>query len=273
MTCRHSNAQCEETSDRTATWPNRPLWHKSPAQLMRKAATERNTQVTFSGKTPMELAMGRKQRDLLDPASMNPEQLTSTPTKQDLLDEEIQKLAMRTHLEVHQREDIRRDLAERMKFVPPDLGEGENVFYWQEDPIEIQQRWKSGKWLKVEIIAVKGSMAVISTGATIVQVNVSELDLWTADLEELSDSRERAGAPVQWLSCDGQIDVWEMFSNNSYLRAILDRQRLQVAGPMDLGTKKAQIFSPPLLQNSWFKLKKKNPKIVVMSPTVTTKNF
>ena len=91
----------------------------TPAQLMRKEATVRNTQVTLSGKTPSELAMGRRPRDLLDPASMNPEQLTSTPTKQDLLHEAIQKLAMRTHLEVQQREDIRRDLAERMKFVLP----------------------------------------------------------------------------------------------------------------------------------------------------------
>ena len=77
--------------------------------------------------------MGRRPRDLLDPASMNPEQLTSTPTKQDLLNEELQKLAMSTHLEVQQREDFRRDLAERMKFVPPDLRAGENVFCWQED--------------------------------------------------------------------------------------------------------------------------------------------
>ena len=53
---------------------------------------------------------------------MNPEQLTSTPTNQDLLDEEIQKLATKTHLEVQQREDIiRGNLGERMKFVPPDL--------------------------------------------------------------------------------------------------------------------------------------------------------
>ena len=29
----------------------------TPAQLMRKAATLRNTQITLSGKTPMELAM------------------------------------------------------------------------------------------------------------------------------------------------------------------------------------------------------------------------
>ena len=103
------------------------LVHIAPAQLMRKAATVRNTHVTLSGTTPMELALGRRPRDLLDPASMHPEQSTTTPTKQDLLNEEIQKLAMRTHLEVQQREDIRRDLAERMKFVPPDLRQGEKV--------------------------------------------------------------------------------------------------------------------------------------------------
>ena len=103
----------------------------------------------------MELAMGRRPRDLLDPASRNPEQLTSTPTKQNLLNDEKQKLAMTTHLEVQQREDIRRDLAERMKLVPPDLRTGEHVFYWQEDPSKIEQGRKSGKWLMVEITALK----------------------------------------------------------------------------------------------------------------------
>ena len=39
--------------------------------------------------------MRRRPKDLMDLASMNPEQLTSTPTKQDLLNEEIQKLAMK----------------------------------------------------------------------------------------------------------------------------------------------------------------------------------
>ena len=46
----------------------------TPAQLMRKAATVRNTQVTLRGKTPMELAMG--------------------PTPRQDLNEEIHKLAM-----------------------------------------------------------------------------------------------------------------------------------------------------------------------------------
>ena len=79
------------------------------------------------------------------------------------------------HLEVQQREDIRRDLAERMKFVSPDLRAGEHVFYWQEDPSKIQQGRKFGKWMKVEIIAVKRSMAVVNTGATIFQANISKL--------------------------------------------------------------------------------------------------
>ena len=69
---------------------------------------------------------------------------------------------MRTHLEVQQREDIRHDLAERMKFVPPDLRAREQVIDWQEDPSNIQQGRKSGKWLKVDIFAVKGPMAEIN---------------------------------------------------------------------------------------------------------------
>ena len=110
---------------------------------------------------------------------------------------------------------------------------GESVFYWQEDPSKIQQGRKSGKWLKVEILAVKGTMVVINTGASIFQVNASKLrrPLGTVDLEESPYSLERTGALVLWLSCEGQIDVFELFSDNSYLSAILDRKGLLVAAP------------------------------------------
>ena len=56
------------------------------------------------------------------------------------------------------------------------------------------------------------------------------------------------------------------------LSAILNRQGLLVAAPVDLRTKKTESFSPLLLQGFWSKLKENNPKIVVMSPTATTKN-
>ena len=68
-----------------------------------------------------------------------------------------------------------------------------------------------------------------------------------------------------WHSCEGQINVLELFSDNSYLSAILDRQGLLVADPVDLRTKKTESFSPQLSQDFWSKLKNKNPKIVVLS--------
>ena len=103
-------------------------------------------------------------------------------------------------------------------------------------------------------------MAVVNTSATIFQAKTSKLrkPSDTVDLEELPVSREQARAPVLWLSCEGQIHVWEMFSDNSYLSAILDRQGLQVAAPTDLRTKKAENFSPQLIQGFWHKLKKKS---------------
>ena len=88
----------------------------------------------------------------------------------------------------------------------------------------------------VEISAVKGSMVVISTGASFFQVRVSKLRR-PLDLEQPLDSRERTGAPVLWLSCESQIDVWVMFSDNSYLSAILDRQGLLVAAAVDFRKK------------------------------------
>ena len=93
---------------------------------------------------------------------------------------------------------MRRDLAQGMKFVPPDLRLGEPVFYCQEDPSKIQQGRTSGKWLRVEIIAVKELLVVINTGTSIFQVNASKLrrPLDTVDVEELQDSCERTGELV-----------------------------------------------------------------------------
>ena len=111
-------------------------------------------------------------------------------------------------------------------------------------------------------------------GTFLFQVNARRLrrPLDTVDLEETPDSCERTGALMLWLSCEGRPDVWELFSDTSYLSAILDRQELMVAAPVDLRTKRVEGLSPQALQGFWSRIKMKNPKIVVMSPTVTTKN-
>ena len=224
-----SNVQCEETSNWTTHRRQiEPKWEFRllekflsalvdtasknldrttpsqipPPQLMRQGATIINTQATLS--------------ELMDPASMNPEQLTPTPTKQDLLNGEIHKESWKL-IEIQQREAIRRDLAGRMRWVPPDLRTGQHVFYWLEDLNKFQQGRNSWRWLKVEILAVKGSVVVISTGSSIFRMNACKLKrpLDTVDLEELPDSHEGTKAPVLWLSCEGQTDVWELFSDNS----------------------------------------------------------
>ena len=57
----------------------------------------------------------------------------------------------------------------------------------------------------------------------------------------------------------------ELFSDSSYLSALFDRQRLQVAAAVDLRTKKTETFSPQQLQGFWSK-REKNPRIIGMSP-------
>ena len=92
-------------------------------------------------------------------------------------------------------------------------------------------------------------MAVVNTGASIFQANISKLrrPLDTLDLEELLDS-----APVLWLSCEVQIDVLGDVLN---LSAILDRQDFRLPLQLTLRTKKAESFSPQLIHGFWHKLK------------------
>ena len=59
---------------------------QSYAQLVRLTVWARNNQLTISGKTPLELAFGRRPPDLLDAEGENPEQLTRDPLEADVLE-------------------------------------------------------------------------------------------------------------------------------------------------------------------------------------------
>ena len=176
-------------------------------------------------------------------------------------------MAMKTHLEVQQREDLRRDLAEGMKFVPPDLRMGEHVFHWQEDSSKIQQGRKFGKWVEGgDYCCQRAPLVVINTGISTFtgKMPVGHEDpLDTVELKEPPGSCERTGALVLRLSCEGQTDVWELFSDNFFfLSAVLDRQVLMVAAPVDLIIKRAESFSPQALQGFWSRIQnKEHPKL------------
>ena len=130
---------------------------------------------------------------------------------------------MRTHLDVEQREDIRRDLAERMKLVPPDLRPGEDVFHWQEHPggnhccqgpHGCHQYWHDN-------FPGKRKQAKETFGH-----------------RGFGRTSELARANRSTCGCGSIVKV------KHYLSAMLDWQGLLVAAPEDLRTKKAESFSP-----------------------------
>ena len=150
--------------------------------------------------------------------------------------------------------------------VAPDLRVGESLFYWQEDQSKIQHGRTSGKWLEVEVITVKGPMVVISIGTSIFQVNAKAGygDRWTQwickNLQIRASEQEHL---VLWPSCEGQTGNCSL--KISYLTAILGRHGLMYAAPADLKKKKAECFSPQLLQGFWSMLKTKDVVMVQLS--------
>ena len=84
-------------------------------------------------------------------------------------------MAMQTHLEVQQREDIRRDVAASLNIIPPNMVHRGHRYYWQQDPNKFRQGKKTGNLVNTVILAVQGPMATISNGIPIMQVNVTRL--------------------------------------------------------------------------------------------------
>ena len=254
----------------------------TPRQLIRKAASARNTSVTRSGKTPLELAFGRRPRDLLDVSTMDPQQLTTNRTEVDKTNEEIQKLAMKIHLEVIQQEDLRRDLAASLRFVDGPFFPGDRVYFWQDDPSGIRQGRNLGQWIKARVVAVDGSIVSIDTGTQLLRVNQSKLkkepDMTDKDRPATASpdgvSRERAidvtDAPAEdvlWMcSHDEPLDLLQLFSTSARLSAEASKQGLRVGPPIDMRTATAET-ADALMSHTWNVLEKCTPSIVYMTLT------
>ena len=99
-------------------------------QLIKMRCWARDSQVLTSVKTPLELAYGRLPPPLLDWETANPEQLTCNPLEADRLDTALKKLAAKAHLEAKQSEDLRHDLALRIKSSDGSFVAGQRVFFW-----------------------------------------------------------------------------------------------------------------------------------------------
>lgn len=83
--------------------------------ILSNAAWARSTAVTYGGKTPLEIAFGRRPPDIIQLENMTPSQLA---VEDDLdvtkTNDWLRKEALKAHLEVRQRLDCCRDLTQRL---------------------------------------------------------------------------------------------------------------------------------------------------------------
>ena len=118
----------------------------------------RNTSLTYGGKTPLELAFGRRPRDVITVENSNPEQLSHDQSKPELSDQKLQKLAMKTYLEARQRDDIKKDLAQRLMPSDGPYSPGDLVYYWQSDPSKLKHGKAYGKWIRGTVTSQTGAI-------------------------------------------------------------------------------------------------------------------
>ena len=89
--------------------------------------------MTYGGRTPLEIAYGRRPPDLLDVENMMPIQLVTDPTQRETTQEVLKRQARKAHLEARQRLDLRRDLAKRLKPSDGPFYPGDAIWYWDRD--------------------------------------------------------------------------------------------------------------------------------------------
>ena len=119
------------------------------SQLMQDAAYTRNCDLTYGGKTPLEIATGRKPPDVVQIENMNPGSLSQDETELIRCQKLRMRLAQEAHLQARQRLDLRRDLAAKLLPSHGPLEVKEAVWYWARDMSKI----RGGQWLKAKILA------------------------------------------------------------------------------------------------------------------------
>eukprot|EP00971_Amphidinium_carterae_P035546 699874-Amphidinium_carterae.1 len=79
--------------------PTKALALITARDVVRECCWARNTQLTISGYSPVELATGRRPPDQLDLELLTPEQLSTAPLRADETIAHLRRLSIKSHLE------------------------------------------------------------------------------------------------------------------------------------------------------------------------------
>ena len=114
----------------------------------------RNTQLTVSGYSPLEIATGRRPPDLLDIETADPAQLSVEPLAEDRTQQELQRLALKTHQEARQAADLRHDMAKRTMPSDGPYKPGGKVFVWS--ALLMPTLLRKDRWFRGTVISREG---------------------------------------------------------------------------------------------------------------------
>ena len=254
-------------------------------QAVKMTAWARNTQLTISGYSPLEIATGRRPPDLFDVETANPEQLTSEPPEEDVSTLALQRLALRAHQEARQAADLRYDMARRTMPSDGPYKQGDEVFYWHQDSSKFKDK---GKWIRGKVLSQEGAMVHLHTNKAVIRVNQSKVrrdhDEWhDVSIPNLDETKEEIkdegdlkredhnllcegclGEQAFWFYDDQKCDVLELFGSSSGYSWMMARKGVKVGQPIDhkhgsnLNTAYGQA-------EAWKKIMKMDPEIIYIN--------
>ena len=254
-------------------------------QAVKMTAWARNTQLTISGYSPLEIATGRRPPDLFDVETANPEQLTSEPPEEDVSTLALQRLALRAHQEARQAADLRHDMARRTMPSDGPYRQGDEVFYWHQDSSKFKDK---GKWIRGKVLSQEGAMVHLHTNKAVIRVNQSKVrrdhDEWhDVSIPNLDEAKEEIkdevdlkredhnllcegclGEQAFWFYDDQKCDVLELFGSSSGYSWMMARKGVKVGQPIDhkhgsnLNTAYGQA-------EAWKKIMKMDPEIIFIN--------
>ena len=222
--------------------------------LLREACWARNVSCTYGGKTPIELAFGRRPPDIASLENSTPAQLTTKPLEADEIVNNLRKTALQSYLKARQADDLRNDLATSLRFSGGPYHVGDQVWYYQVDGSKIKNGKKLGNWIRCKVLAVNRSMVVIDLGTRVIQVNQSLIrkdydlfehidvplkptDALASEQAQLVEDGSTDFAHALWQCCmNGKIDVLELFAGSARVSQCSALAGLRAGPPVDLRT-------------------------------------
>jgi hypothetical protein len=190
-------------------------------QLVKKCVWARNCQLTISGYTPLEIATGRRPPDMLDVETSTPEQLTANPDQEDRDMQTLQRIALRAHQEARQLQDLKHDLAKRIRPSEGPFKYNDKVFVWEKDHFRFHDK---GKWTRGKVISQDGAIVLVETDGKVVRVNQSKVRLTHDEWHDVPDPLLLPGGNSTELAPEPELRVPEMRARDSTESARPDRE-------------------------------------------------